>query len=190
MALALLDAFVWWIDLAGGCLWKGNLEKHGGICLMVAFRYKFQKYFSVLFRDHLNIFRANWEEGVFGHYKEVPRGPWVDFENKGFNLVCFDFNDGLVEFDPVVEALTPQAHFFPLPWLVAYFHLCLLLCCDISVFPTEVALLTQRKVGYRGKIITNFTEALLFLFIVVQIANISLPPQKNGGIVLNRDCCG
>jgi len=190
MALALLDAFVWWIDLAGGCLWKGNLEKHGGICLMVAFRYKFQKYFSVLFRDHLNIFRANWEEGVFGHYKEVPRGPWVDFENKGFNLVCFDFNERLVELDPVVEALTPQAHFFPLPWLVAYFHLCLLLCCDISVFPTEVALLTQRKVGYRGKIITNFTEALLFLFIVVQIANISLPPQKNGGIVLNRDCCG
>jgi len=128
---------------------------------------------------------------VFGHYKVVPRGLCVDFENKGFNLICFDFDDGLVELDPVVEALTPQAHFFPLPWFVAYFQLCLLLCCDISVFPTEVALLTQRKVGNRGKFITDFTEALLFLSIVVQIANIILPPRKNGGVVLCCAlCCG
>jgi len=104
--------------------------------------------------------------------------------------VCFDFDERLVELDPVVEALTPQAHFFPLPWLVAYFHLCLLLCCDVSVFSTEVTLLTQRKVGYRGKFVTDFTKAFFLLFIVVQIANISLPLGKTGGIVPGRDCCG
>jgi len=128
MALHLFSAFLSWIDLVCVCLCKGNLEKHGGICLMVAFRDKFQKYFSVLFCDHLNIFRANWEEGVFRHYKVVPRGLWVDFENKGFNLMCFDFNDGLVEFDPVVEALTPQAHFFPSA----------LACCVFSSVPSSV----------------------------------------------------
>ena len=108
---------------------------------MIAFGNKFQKFFSVFFCDDLNIFRADCEEGVFGYYKVVPRGLWVDFENEGFNLVCFDVDNGLVELDPVVEALTPQAHFSPLPWLVTYFHLCLLLCCYISVFPTKVPLL-------------------------------------------------
>jgi len=167
MALHLFSAFLSWIDLVCVCLCKGNLEKHGGICLMVAFHDKFQECFSVLFCDDLNILRTNWEEWVFGHYKVAPNGLWVNFEDEGFNLVCFDFDAGLFELDPVVEALTPQASSYSLLWFVAKFHLCLLLCCDISVFPTEVALLTRRKVRHGGKFITNFAEALLFLFIVV-----------------------
>ena len=119
MALSLFYAFVSWMYLSCGCLCKGNLEKHGNISLMIAFRNKFQKYFSVLFCDDLNVFRANWEEGVFGHYKVASSGLWFDFENEGFNLVCFDFDAGLVKLDPVAEALTPQAHFFLLLWLVA-----------------------------------------------------------------------
>ena len=146
MALHLFSAFLSWIDLVCVCLCKGNLEKHGGICLMVAFHDKFQECFSVLFCDDLNVFWTDWEEWVFGHYKVAPNARWVDSENDFFDLSCFDFDTGLVELDPIDEAMTPQALFFDLLWFVSEFHLCLLLCRYISVFPTVVAPFTRRKV--------------------------------------------
>jgi len=60
-------------------LCQDNLGEHGCVCVVVAFCNKSHKYFAVFFRDDLNVFWADWEEGVFGHHEVAPDGLWVDF---------------------------------------------------------------------------------------------------------------
>jgi len=193
-----LNACVSWIDLVGGYQWKGDLAEQAGVSLVIIIVDQFHEYPAVFFSDDSSVFRGNLQERVPWHYAVVWYGIGSDSEgeglvvvhggllgdldDEGLNLLLFDVDAGLVELDPVVEALTPYAGLFQEAWFLAVCLVRLLSCFEVAVFLAEVSLFTRGEVGDREKIVAGLTEAHFLIFVFVQVANTTLILSRSSAI--------